>query len=321
MARTTARIDIHDRVTQSIIAAIEAGVDDWTMPWHRPGTSFAVPRNALTGQSYRGINILSLWIDADDKKYEQQIWATYKQYKELGAQVRAGAKASLIVKYGTWTPKAGKDSGKPAARRDGTVAADEAAERLYASPAWVFNIQQVDGATVPAAAPRPDLTTRLAHVDEFIAATKAEFRSGGQRAFYRHKGSDGDGDFIQMPPREYFVGSATSSPTESFESTRCHELLHWSGSEGRLDREFGKRFGDAAAAFEELVAEIGAAYLCAELDISVAVRPDHAQYVGHWLAVLENDSRAIFTAASQASKAVAYLFSLEPPHAHKHHQA
>ncbi|MBS0244569.1 MAG: hypothetical protein JSS20_20550, partial [Proteobacteria bacterium] len=164
---------------------------------------------------------------------------------------------------------------------------------------------------LPAETPRPDLTVRLALVDAFIAATGAEFREGGQRAFY-HRSSDGSGDFIQMPPRSLFTGTDTSTPTEAYESTRLHELAHWTGAAGRLDRNHGEKFGDHAYAFEELIAEISAAYLCAELEITNLPRVDHAQYIAGWLAVLKNDTKAIFTAAAAASAAVDYLHAQQP---------
>jgi antirestriction protein ArdC len=176
----------------------------------------------------------------------------------------------------------------------------------------VFNVAQVDGFDIAPAEPLPDLTTRLQHVDDFIAATGAEFREGGVRAFYRHRATDGSGDFIQMPPRSLFTGTATSTPTEAYESTRLHELGHWSGASHRLNREFGKRFGDKAYSFEELVAELNAAFLCAELGITNTPRADHAQYIANWLDVLKGDKKAIFSAASLASSAVTYLFSLQP---------
>lgn len=216
-AAQKSRLDIHQTVTDKIVKAIEAGVAEWQMPWHRPGTSFSIPKNALTGNTYRGINVLSLWIDADEKKFEHQVWATYKQFQELGAQVRGGEKASLIVKYGEWTPKT--DTSAPEN--------DEPEKRMYARPAWVFNVAQVDGYEMPGATPRQDLTTRITHVDTFIANTKAEFRTGGQRAFYRHPTSDGTGDFIQIPDASYFTGTMTSTPTESLYATKLHELLHY----------------------------------------------------------------------------------------------
>ena len=301
------RLDVHEAITQKIVAAIEAGAGAFEMPWHRPGVAFTIPKNALTEKPYKGSNVLSLWIDADAKKYEHQVWATYKQWEELGAQVRKGEKGSLIVKYGEWVPKEQREQASTADASDD----EDQGKRLYAKPAWVFNVGQVDGFTIAASAPRPDLTVRLAHVDAFIAATGAEFREGGQRAFYRHRDSRGEGDFIQIPERNLFSGTATSTPTEAYESTRLHELAHWSGADHRLARDFG-RFGDHAYAFEELVAELSAAYLCAGLEITNAPRIDHAQYIANWLEVLKGDTKAIFTAASLATKAVDYLYSLQP---------
>lgn len=319
------KIDVHEAITQKIIAAIEAGAGTFEMPWHRPGVAFTLPKNASTDKAYRGSNILSLWIDADAKKFEHQVWATYKQYAELGAQVRKGERGSLIVKYGEWVPKenaSGQAKGKQqSAASNGPsngTEADDDGKRLFAKAAWVFNIDQVDAPAelrqrlLPAAVQRPDLTTRLAHVDAFIAATGAEFREGGQRAFYRHRDSRGDGDFIQMPPRDLFAGTATSTPTESYESTRLHELTHWVGAEHRLNRKFGERFGDKDYAFEELVAELSSAFLCAELQITNSPRLDHAQYCASWLEVLKGDTKAIFTAASLATRAVEYLNGLQP---------
>jgi antirestriction protein ArdC len=296
--------DVHADITAKIVQAIEAGAGDFQMPWHRPGASFAIPQNALTGKPYRGSNILSLWIDADEKRFGRQIWATFKQYQELCCQVRKGERGSLIVKYGLWTPKD--------ARSDADESGEDSPKRLYARAAWVFNVDQVDGYAGEAPAPRSDLTTRLAHVDAFIAATGIEFREGGSRAFYRRKNkATGEGGYVQMPPRNLFTGTATSTPTEAYESTRLHEAGHASGDEHRLNREFGKRFGDKAYAFEELVAELIAAYLCAELQIANAPRLDHAQYLSSWLEVLGGDKKAIFTAASLASQAVDYLKSFQ----------
>lgn len=313
------RLDVHQAVTTKIIKAIEEGraagtLGDWQMPWHRPGISFAIPRNALTEERYRGSNILSLWIDADERKYQHQVFATYKQWQELGAQVRKGEKGSLIVKYGEWIPKDARE-GAAANGDDDT----DAAKRLYARPAWVFNIDQVDAPPelrarlLPPATPREDLTERLDHVDAFIRHTGAEFREGGQRAFYRHRSGNGEGDFIQMPPRNLFTGTATSTPTESYESTRLHELGHWAHASHRLNLDIGSsRFGSETYAFFELVAELSAAFNCAHLGITNVPRADHAQYLDHWLTVLKGDSKAIFAAASLATRTVDYLFRLQP---------
>ena len=307
------KIDVHEAITTKIVAAIEAGAGEFQMPWHRPGVSFSIPKNALTDKQYRGSNILSLWIDADDKKFEHQVWATFKQWQELGAQVRKGEKGSLIVKYGEWVPKDARAESSSDAKSDTSGKdEDDGGKRLFAKAAYVFNAQQVDGYDIAPAVPRPDLTERLDHVDAFIAATGAEFREGGQRAFYRHRGLNGEGDLIQMPERSLFNGTSTSTPTESFESTRLHELGHWTGAKHRLDREFGERFGDHKYAFEELIAELSAAYLCAGLEITNTPRPDHAQYIANWLQVLKGDTKAIFTAASMATRAVDYLYGLQP---------
>lgn len=322
------RIDVHEAITAKIVAAIEAGAGEFQMPWHRPGIAFSIPKNGITGNAYRGSNILSLWIDADEKKFEHQVWATYRQWQEAGAQVRGGEKGSLIVKYGEWVPKeagrnaAGETKQPPKKQRAANAPHinedDDDPKRIYAKAAWVFNIDQIDAPSelraelLPAAAPRRDLTERLEAVDRFVAAIGIEVREGGQRAFYRHRDSKGDGDFIQMPPRELFTGTATATPTEAYYGTLLHEEIHGSGAAHRLDRQFGERFGDKAYAFEELVAEVGAAFLCAHLEVTNTPRVDHAQYIGHWLAVLKDDSKAIFTAASLATRAIDYLMGLQP---------
>ncbi len=314
-ART--KIDVHEAITAKIVAAIEAGAGEFQMPWHRPGVAFSLPRNALTDKTYRGSNVLSLWIDADGKKFEHQVWATFRQWQELGAHVRKGEKGSLIVKYGEWVPKEQRGASataqpKGAGSTDNSADDDDNGKRLFAKAAWVFNVQQVDGFEIAPVVPRADLTVRLNHVDAFLAATGAEFREGGQRAFYRHRGSDGEGDFIQMPPRNFFTGTATSTPTESYESTRLHESAHWAHAQQRMNLERSSRFGDNTYAFHELVAELSAAFLCAELEITNAPRADHAQYLSHWLDVLKGDSKAIFTAASLATRTVDYLNGLQP---------
>lgn len=307
------RLDVHEAITQKIVAAIEAGAGTFEMPWHRPGVAFTIPKNALTEKPYRGSNVLSLWIDADAKKYEHQVWATYRQYEELGAQVRKGEKGSLIVKYGEWIPKSQKEAAPPSSENS-----EEDPKRLFAKPAWVFNIDQVDAPVelrarlLPPAVPRTDLTHRIERVDAFVAAVGIEVREGGQRAFYRHRDSRGEGDFIQMPPRALFTGTASSTPTEAYYSTLLHEEIHGSGAEHRLNRQFGERFADKAYAFEELVAELGAAFLCAHLEVTNTPRIDHAQYCASWLQVLKDDDKAIFSAASLATKAVDYLYGLQP---------
>ncbi len=302
--------DLHQTLTDKIVAAIEAGAGEWQMPWHRPGTAFSLPKNALTGAHYQGCNVLALWIDADTKKFDNPVWATFKQWQELGAHVRKGEKGSLIVKYGRWTPKDARGTAKSDAHGTGNDEANP--ERMFARAAWVFNANQVDGFTLPDAKPRADLTQRLGHVDAFLLHTGIAFREGGTRAFYRRPTEKGDGDYVQMPPRNLFTGTATSTPTEAYESTRLHEAAHATGAAHRLSREFGARFGDDRYAMEELVAELAACFLCAELQISNAPRADHAQYLAHWLKVLKADNRAIFTAAAHATRAANWLIDQQP---------
>lgn len=142
----------------------------------------------------------------------------------------------------------------------------------------------------------------IEQAERFISDTGATIVHGGERAFFRPSS-----DSIHIPPREAFVGTATSTPAEGYYSTLCHELAHWTGVENRCNREFGKRFGDQAYAMEELVAELASAFLCADLGIADLPRADHAQYLGHWLGVMKADKKAIFTAASKASQAVEFL--------------
>jgi antirestriction protein ArdC len=139
-------------------------------------------------------------------------------------------------------------------------------------------------------------------VDAFIAATGAVIRHGGGRACYIPAT-----DEIRMPERAAFTGSATSSAEESYYATLLHELTHWTGPVHRCGRDLSGRFGSDAYAMEELIAELGSAFLCGELGIAAVPRSDHAQYLAHWLAVLKADKRAIFTAASKASEAIGFL--------------
>ena len=172
----------------------------------------------------------------------------------------------------------------------------------------VFNVSQVDNPPedTSASPELPDPVKRNEKVEEFINSTKADIRYVGNRAYF----SPGL-DYIQIPPLEAFTGTKTSSPTEAFYSTILHELTHWTGGGKRLNRENHNRFGDELYAKEELVAEIGAAFACAKLNITPELREDHIQYVSSWLKILKEDKRAIFTAAAAASRAVEYLESLQ----------
>jgi antirestriction protein ArdC len=288
--------DIHGEITGQIIAAIEAGAGDFQMPWHQAGSGLTRPVNALTKNAYRGVNILSLWVSAQIRNYSCGIWGTYRQWAELGAQVRKGEKSSLVVFY--------KDL--EIERTDPASGETEADTIFIAKSSAVFNADQVDGFSRPDEPARRDLTERLEAVERFVAATKAEIAHGGARAFYRPST-----DSIQMPDRDRFTGSATSTPTESYYSTLLHELTHWSGHESRIARDLKGRFDKRAYAMEELIAELRAAYLCADLGIALEARKDHADYIADWLGALREDAKAVFTAAAAASRASEFLFSLQ----------
>jgi antirestriction protein ArdC len=288
------RSDVYEAVTNRVIAAIEEGAGQWQMPWHRSGVSR--PLNALTKKPYRGVNVVALWAAADACGYVSGFWATYRQWRELEAQVRKGEHASLIV---FWKELEREVEDEETGERQGK-------KTFFARASWVFNADQVDG-WAPPAAPERNLVEAVDQAEAFTAAIRADVRHGGDRAYYRR--SD---DHVQMPERERFIGSATSTPTETYYATLLHELTHWTGHESRLDRDLSGRFGNEACAMEELVAELGAAFLCADLSITNTPRPDHAAYIANWLEVLKRDKRAIFTAARKAAQATDYLAGLQP---------
>ena len=176
--------------------------------------------------------------------------------------------------------------------------------RLIAKASRVFNAEQVDGWEPPKAEILSEFEIRD-NVEAFVQATKADIRHGGYIACYRPSG-----DYIQMPEPNFFVSGPSRTATEAYYSVLCHELVHLSGAPHRLNRQFGERFGDSAYAAEELVAELGAAFLCADLQITNGLRADHANYIQEWLAILQNDRKAIFVAASKASQAADYLHAL-----------
>ena len=289
-------IDIHQQVTDSIIAAIEAGAGEWQMPWHRKGEGLNRPVNIASGKLYRGINVVALWAAAEAKGFGSGTWGSYRQWQEKGAQVRKGEKSAFIVFYKELEFES----------RDEETGETTAETRLFARASCVFNADQVEG--YESATPEArDPVQACEQAEGFIAATNAEIRYGGTRAYYCPSS-----DHIQMPDKRRFQGSATSTATEAYYGTLLHELTHHSGAPQRCNRTFGTRFGDQAYAMEELVAELGAAFLCADLSITSTPRPDHAAYIDHWLKILKADKKAIFTAASKAAQATDYLHGLQP---------
>lgn len=287
------RFDIYESVTETILSAIASGSGEFRMPWHQAGSYFWQPRpsNALTGKPYHGVNTVALWAEAMLRGFEFHCWATYRQWKTLGAQVRRGEEGAVVVFYRELESERKTEGDE-----------EEPKPRRVIRASWVFNAAQVDGWTIPDSPLQEDLVEAIDKAERFVKATRAKIRETGDRAFY----SPG-GDYIQIPPRSAFVGTETSSPTESFYSTLFHELTHWTGHPSRLNRELSGRFGGQAYAMEELVAELGAAFLCADLGVSNVPRQDHAQYINTWYSLLCSDKRAIFQAASKATTASEYL--------------
>ena len=290
----TSKPDLHAQVTDLIVNAIEQGGATVTMPWQRSGLPTMLPSNAHSKASYNGINIVALWSAAMLRGYPYAVWATYRQWAELGAQVRKGEKASSVIFYKEYSVDADAND------------TDDNGMRRVARASSVFNVAQVDG-FAPAELPELPAITRIANAEALIAASRAEIRHGGDMAFYRTRTSDGSGDFIQMPDERRFQANEDAQRSEDYYSVLLHEMTHWTSPSDRCDRQLGKRFGDAAYAMEELIAELGAAFLCAELGITSTPRADHAGYIAHWLDVMKSDKRAIFTAAARASEAVAFL--------------
>ncbi|GAB4228020.1 MAG: zincin-like metallopeptidase domain-containing protein [Methyloligellaceae bacterium] len=289
------RPDIYTRITDQIVAALEQGVKPWTQPWNAAHAAGHVSRPLRhNGQPYAGINVLTLWCSAMERHYAAPIWMTFKQALELGGHVRKGEKGSPVVYANTIMRTEEGENGE-----------DEERAIPFLKAYTVFNVDQID--ELPAhyyatanAEPNPD--QRIAHAEEFFEATGFEIRHGGDSAFYVPSL-----DYIQMPPFEAFRDA------QAYYATLAHESTHATRHESRLDRDLGrKRFGDEGYAAEELVAELGAAFLCADLGLKLEDREDHASYIASWLKVLKDDKRAIFTAAALAERAVDYLHGLQP---------
>ncbi len=224
------------------------------------------------------------------------IWMTFKQALELNAHVRKGEKGSLVVYANSITRKETDE-----------VSGNEIDREIHFMKGYtVFNVEQVEG--LPAhyyAKPEPRFNPiqRIEHAERLFANLRADIRHGGTQAYYAQ-----EPDYIRMPPFEAFCDA------QSYYATLAHESTHWTKHPSRLDREFGrKKWGDEGYAEEELVAELGAAFLCADLELALAPREDHAAYIGHWLTVLKEDKRAIFRAAAHAQRAADFLHRLQPP--------
>jgi antirestriction protein ArdC len=287
--RPASRPGLYQEITDKIIRQIEGGTIPWVQPW-AGGPALSMPTNASTSRSYSGINILLLWDALFTRGYDCNKWLTFKQALALGGTVRKGERGTTVVYADRFIPKKGQEPNNSENDNPRSVP--------FLKRFTVFNIVQCDGLPI-------ELTSQLAPVshafpiesaEALITASAADFQRGGEQAFYHH----GD-DYIRVPEQESFFEPI------NFYRTVLHELTHWSGAKHRLNRDFTGRFGSEAYAREELVAEMGSAFLCASLGIVPTVR--HADYIGNWLTILKNDSRAIVSAASHASKASDFLLA------------
>lgn len=294
------KADVYTRITDQIVAALEQGVRPWMKPWDAAHAAGPVSRPLRhNGKPYGGINVVMLWASAMEQGFSAPIWMTFRQAKELGAHVRKGEKGTLVVYADRITRTEEGENGEDVER-----------QIPFMKGYTVFSVDQIEG--LPAhfyakagAFRNPD--ERIAHAESFFAGTGVQIRHGGNAAYY----APGP-DFIQMPEFESFRDAV------AYYGTLAHETTHATRHKSRLDRDFGrKKWGDEAYAAEELVAELGAAFLCADLELTPQIREDHAPYIAGWVKVLKSDRRAIFTAASHAQKAADYLHGLQPQEKHE----
>lgn len=292
------RIDIYAKITDRIVAALEEGVRPWVQPWNTGNLEGRITRPLRhNGEPYSGINVLLLWSETVSRGFRSPTWMTFRQAAELGAHVRKGETGSTVV-YANRVKKT------ETAENGDEVERDIPFLKAYT----VFNLEQIDDLPDGYRPSLPENSTtspdRIATIDAFFAATGAVIRHGGDKAFYA-PGSD----LIQIPPIETF------RDVESYYATLAHEEIHWVGAKHRLDRDLSRYAKDKTErAREELIAELGAVFLCADLGIvpELEPRPDHASYIASWLEVLKNEKRFIFSAAAHAQRAVAYLHDLQP---------
>ena len=290
------RKDLYSEVTDNIIAELEQGRAPWVQPWGgvEGATPLGLPENGATGRRYSGINILLLWGAAIEQSRSCQTWLTFKQALSLGGCVRKGERGTTVVYADRFTPKAERERVRETGESPGTVP--------FLKRYTVFNADQCDGLPEDLTANAPDLPEReiIPRAEALITATGADFRIGGDRAYYVPSR-----DFIQVPPQPAFFDQI------NYYRTCFHELGHWTGHPKRLARDLKGAFGTKDYAREELVAELASAFICADQSIAPTVR--HTDYIASWLEVLREDKRAIFRAASLASKAADYILAYAAP--------
>ncbi len=289
------RATLYDEITDKIIAELEAGRVPWAQPWGTAAAKapLAMPKNASTNRQYSGVNILILWGAVIERGFAGQSWLTFRQALSLGGHVRKGERGTTVVYADRYVPNDEK--------RRAAETGEEAQAVPFLKRFTVFNTDQCDGLAVDiaTAAPPPSPGLIEPKVEALIKATGITFRIGGNRGFYAPAE-----DYVQVPPPQAYFEPI------NWHRTALHELGHATGHSSRLNRDQSGSYGTRKYAFEELVAELSAAFGCASLGIVPTVR--HADYIGSWLEVLREDNRAIVRAASQASKAADYLLGFAP---------
>lgn len=285
------RQSVYDRITNEIIAAIEAGPGEFRMPWHHDGATTSRPLNVASGKPYRGVNILSLWAAGAGLGFSSGLWGTYRQWSDRGAQVRKGEKGTSVV---FWKRL---DDDSNATGRTSPDTENSQKGRLVARGYIVFNADQVEGFTLTSAV-FPDLASRICQAERFLSALGISIIHGGDEAYYRPAA-----DQVHLPDFERFFNAS------AYYAVALHECGHATGAKHRLDRDLTARFGTDCYAMEEMCVELAAGFLLADLGISHNPRPDHAAYINAWLEVLKGDSRAIFSAASKAQAIADWMWA------------
>ncbi|NTB87783.1 ArdC family protein [Agrobacterium tumefaciens] len=291
------RADLYARITDKIVADLENGVRPWVKPWSAANTTGRITRPLRhNGEPYSGLNVLLLWSESVAQGYVSPTWMTFKQALQLNGAVRKGESGTTVIYASRFTKSESDGQG-------GEVERDIPFLKAYT----VFNVAQIDGLPDSYYAPPSKLADpveRLENADRFFRNTGSVVRRGGSQAYYAPVT-----DHIQMPPFEAFRDAGSHAAVEG------HEHIHWTAAADRVGRDLSRYAKDRTdRAREELIAELGAAFLAADLGIvpELEPRPDHVSYLASWLSLLSNDKRAIFQAAAHAQRAVNYLHSLQP---------
>lgn len=293
---------IYSRITEQFIKALHDGAPPWIRPWSMQSSSCGHPTNAISGRKYTGINVPILWSVANTRKYESDRWLTFRQTAKIRAKIRRGQKGTLVILY--------RRVQLPKQDANGDALLMPNGEPIMSTIKLVkgftlFNIAQCENL--------PEKYRNLEHEDasethwdphaaaeNLLVKSGASVKHSGNTAFYSPKK-----DQICLPPRKSFCS------TGGYYSTILHELAHWTGHKSRLNRPGITKVLKPTSpeyAFEELIAEISTAFLCAELGIPGELR--HEGYILAWIKALESDPRAIFKASSHATQAVKYLNEL-----------